>query len=461
MERNKTTCVERILSILDPDSFVEVGAYVGKKPDGSDLTGVVCGYGAVDGRLVYIFSQDPDRRLGAMDARQASKIERLYQMALTNGAPVIGIFDSAGAPVEDGAEALEAYARVMRCVTRASGVVPQIAYIAGVCAGMSATVAAMFDFAVMISEKSRYYITSPFILGGENGNAAAAAKSGVASLVAEDEKGAAANVRDLLAMIPSNNADGTETVQSKDDLNRLLDLAPDASGSYDAKALITAIADDGKFLSLQDAYGKDMIVGFASIGYYVCGIVANDPQTEKGAISPDGARKAARFLSFCDCFDIPVLTLVDSVGVLASESAERDPAASALARLAQSYATSRNAKVTVVTGKAYGAALTLMGSHAVGADTVLAVESACIGTLSPEAAVAFLWNDQITPDVSRESLETKWREENAVPAVAASCGVVDDIVPAAELRARVCAAFYMLARKSTLMIERRHPNLPL
>ena len=214
MERNKTTCVERILSVLDPESFVEIGAYVGKNADGSDLTGVVCGYGAVDGRLVYIFSQDPDRRLGAMDVRHAAKIERLYQMALSNGAPVIGIFDSAGAPVEDGAEALDAYGRVMRCVTRASGVIPQIAYVAGVCAGMSATVAAMFDFTVMINGKSRYYITSPFILGGKVGTAAAAAESGVASLLAEDEQGAAADIRKLLSMIPSNNADGTETVQT-------------------------------------------------------------------------------------------------------------------------------------------------------------------------------------------------------------------------------------------------------
>ncbi|MBO7177259.1 MAG: hypothetical protein J6W14_07765 [Clostridia bacterium] len=456
MERNKTTCVERILSVLDPESFVEIGAYVGKGADGSDLTGVVCGYGAVDGRLVYIFSQDPDRRLGAMDIRHATKIERLYQMALSNGAPVIGIFDSAGAPVEDGAEALDAYGRVMRCVTRASGVVPQIAYVAGVCAGMSATIAAMFDFTVMIDGKSRYYITSPFILGGEIGSATAAAESGVASLLAEDEKGASAQVRGLLSMIPSNNADGTETVQSRDDLNRAL-----SDDVADARKLIAAIADDGKFLSLQDAYGKEMIVGFASIGYYVCGIVANDGQIEQGAISPDGARKAARFISFCDCFDIPVLTLIDSVGVLATASAERDPAASALARLAQSYATSRNAKVTVITGKAYGAALTLMGSHAVGADTVLAVENACIGTMSPESAVAFLWNDRITPEVSRESLESKWKEEYASPQAAAGCGVVDDIVPACELRARICAAFYMLARKSTLAIDRRHPNLPL
>ena len=455
MERKQTTCVERITSILDPGSFVEIGAYVGKNPDGTDLTGVVCGYGAVAGRLVYIFSQDPDRRLGAMDALQAAKIERLYQMALSNGAPVIGIFDSAGTPVEDGAQALDAYGRVMRCVTRASGVVPQIAYVAGVCAGMSATIAALFDFTVMIPEQSRYYITSPFVLGGDTGSTEAAAASGVASLIAENEQSAAARVRDLLAMIPSNNVDGTETVQSHDDLNRLVEEGKPA------KELIAAIADDGKFLSLQDAYGKEMIVGFASIGYYVCGIIANDAEVEKGAISPDGARKAARFLSFCDCFDIPVLTLVDSIGVAATESAERDPAASALARLAQTYATSRNAKVTVVTGKAYGAALTLMGSHAVGADTVLAVESACIGTLSPESGVAFLWNDRITQDVSRESLETKWREEKAAPTLAASFGVVDDIVPAAELRARICAAFYMLARKSTLAIERRHPNLPL
>ena len=450
MERNQTAGIARITAILDPGSFAEVGAYVGKNPDGTDLTGIVCGYGSIAGRLVYVFSQDPDRKLGAMDSLQAAKIERLYQMALSNGAPVIGIFDSVGAPVEDGAQALAAYGRVMRCVTRASGVIPQIACIAGVCAGMSATIAAMFDFTVMINGKSRYYVTSPFVLEDE----VASDEIGIASLVAENDADAAEKVRALLAMIPSNNADGTETVQSMDDLNRTVALTQ-------GKDLITAIADDGRFLALQEAYGREMIIGFASIGYYVCGIIANDPTVEQGAISPDGARKAARFLSFCDCFDIPVLTLVDSIGVAKTVAAERDPAASALARLAQAYATSRNAKVTVVSGKAYGAALTLMGSHSVGADTVLAVEEACISTMSPESAVAFLWNDRITPEVSRASLEEKWRTEQAAPTVAAAQGVVDDIVPATELRARICAAFYMLARKSTLAIERRHANLPL
>lgn len=450
MERNQTAGIARITAILDPGSFAEVGAYVGKNPDGTDLTGIVCGYGSIAGRLVYVFSQDPDRKLGAMDSLQAAKIERLYQMALSNGAPVIGIFDSVGAPVEDGAQALAAYGRVMRCVTRASGVIPQIACIAGVCAGMSATIAAMFDFTVMINGKSRYYVTSPFVLEDE----VASDEIGIASLVAENDADAAEKVRALLAMIPSNNADGTETVQSMDDLNRTV-------ARTQGKDLITAIADDGRFLALQEAYGREMIIGFASIGYYVCGIIANDPTVEQGAISPDGARKAARFLSFCDCFDIPVLTLVDSIGVAKTVAAERDPAASALARLAQAYATSRNAKVTVVSGKAYGAALTLMGSHSVGADTVLAVEEACISTMSPESAVAFLWNDRITPEVSRASLEEKWRTEQAAPTVAAAQGVVDDIVPATELRARICAAFYMLARKSTLAIERRHANLPL
>lgn len=450
MERNQTAGLDRILTILDPGSFAEVGTYVGKNPDGTDLTGIVCGYGSVCGRLVYIFSQDPDRRLGAMDALQATKIERLYQMALSNGAPVIGIFDSAGAPVEDGAQALDAYGRVMRAVTGASGVIPQIAYIAGVCAGMSATVAAMFDFTVTVSGKSRYYVTSPFVLDGE----AAPDEIGLASLVADGESDAAAKIRTLLSMVPSNNNDGTETVQSTDDLNR-------AVADVRGKDLIASIADDNRFLALQESYGRDMIVGFASVGYYVCGVVANDPAVENGAISPDGARKAARFLSFCDCFDIPVLTLVDSVGVVKSAAAERDPAASALARLAQSYATSRNSKVTVVAGKAYGAALTLMGSHSVGADTVLATPDSCISTMSPEAAVAFLWNDRITPEVSRETLEEQWRVEKTAPMMAASAGVVDDIVPVAELRARICTAFYMLARKSTSAYDRRHVNLPL
>jgi len=448
MGMSTTVGAEKIVALFDAGTFVETGAYM-KRDD--ELTGVVCGYGAIGGKLVYAFAQDSDRKKGAFDALQAEKITMLYRMAMKNGAPVVGMFDSIGAVVCDGASAMSAYGKVLKAVSDASGVIPQISVISGVCAGMAATVASMFDLTVTIKDKSSLFVNAPFIVGKEVGTAEAVMANGLASLEAEDDADAASKVAKLIAMLPANNAEGVVAEDPTDDINRKVSV-----DGLLGKDLIGAIVDMADFTELGAGYATEMLTGFASFGGVTCGIVANN-----GMITVDGAKKAAKLIGFCDSFSIPVVTLVDSKGVAVDADAENAPLAAQLGKLAMAYASADTAKITVVTGKAYGAAFTLMGSKALGADMVYALPDAVISAMAPESAVAFLWNDRITETVSRADLEEEWKETVASAAAAAKDGSIDDVIDAAELRQRICAAVYMLMMKSEGTPARKHCNLPL
>ena len=454
MEKGTTVGIEKLVALFDAGTFVEIGAYM-KRADG-ELTGVVCGYGAIDGKLVYAFSQDSDRKKGAFDALQAEKIATLYSMAIKNGAPVVGMFDSAGAVICDGASAMSAYGKLLKVVSDASGVIPQIAVISGVCAGMAATVAAMFDLIVTMKEKSQLYVNAPFIVGKEIGSSEAVAQNGLASIEAENATDAAAKVAQLIALLPSNNAEGVVAEEINDDINRTVNV-----DGIVGKALIGTIADAGEFIELGTSYATEMLTGFARFGGVTCGVVANNADAEQGTLTVDGAKKAAKLISFCDSFSIPVVTLIDSIGVEVSKEAEAAPLAAQLGKLAMAYATADTAKVTVVTGKAYGAAFTLMGSKALGADMVYALEKAEISVMDPASAVAFLWNDRITEKTTRADLETEWKETCASATAAAADGSIDDVIDAGQLRQRICAAVYMLMMKNDGTPARKHCNLPL
>ena len=366
MERGTTIGSEKIVALFDAGTFVETGAYM-QRANG-EMTGVVCGYGAIDGKLVYAFSQDSDRKKGAFDALQAEKIAMLYSMAMKNGAPVVGLFDSAGAVVCDGASAMSAYGKLLKVVSDASGVIPQIAVISGVCAGMAATVAAMFDLTITVKEKSKLYVNAPFIVGKDMGTVEAVAQNGLASIEAENDADAAQKVAKLVAMLPSNNAEGVVAEEINDDINRTVNV-----DGVVGKALIETLADAGELIELGASYAPEMLTGFVRFGGVTCGVVANNAAENKGTITVEGAKKAAKLISFCDSFAIPVVTLTDSVGVEVSKDAENAPLAAQLGKLAMAYATADTAKITVVTGKAYGAAFTLMGSKALGADMVAAL----------------------------------------------------------------------------------------
>ncbi len=454
MEKSTTVGSVKIAALFDAGTFVETGAYM--KRAGGDLTGVVCGYGAIGGKLVYAFAQDSDRKKGAFDALQAEKIAMLYSMAIKNGAPIVGIFDSVGAVVGDGAGAMSAYGKLLKCVSDASGVIPQIALISGVCAGTAATVAAMFDLIVTVKDKSELFVNAPFIIGKEIGSAEYAAQNGLASVCAENENDAFAKIAKLISLLPSNNEDGVIAEEITDDINRTVRV-----DGLSGKALVDELADASDFIEIGAGYAKETVVGFASFGGVLCGVVASNASENGGVITCDGAKKAARMISLCDSFSIPVVTLVDSIGVEVSSEAEGAPLASQLGKLAMAYATADTAKITVVVGKAYGAAFTLMGSKALGADMVYALSASEISVMAPASAVAFLWNDKITPENSRAALEEKWIVENASAAAAAADGSIDDVIAPAELRQRICAAVYMLMMKNAGEPRRKHCNLPL
>lgn len=441
----------RLESIFDAGTFVELGAYT-KRPDSEkDFESVVCGYGAVEGKLAFAFIQDSGRTKGAFGERHAKKIASLYSLALKNGAPVIGVFDSAGAVVYDGAEALAAYGRLMKNISDASGVIPQIAVIDGVCGGSSAVAASMFDFVVTVKDRSEFFVNAPFVVG----KATDAARQGLAAHEAANETEAFSFVRALVAQLPANNAESA-FLETADSLNRTVAFDPE---SYETETLLATLVDDGKFTKLYGDYTDTAVLGLASFGGVVSGVIASNP-AKKGILNIETARAAAKLISFCDSFSIPVVTLVDSEGLDVSAEAENAAYASELARLAMAYTTSENAKVTVVLGKAYGAAFTLLGSKSVGADMAFALPTASISVLSPEASVAFVWNDQVG-EKTREELETEWNEKCASAAAASDAGEIDDVIEPSELRQRICAALMMLAAKAEGTPSRKHANLPL
>ncbi len=454
MEKGKTVSTARIAALFDAGTFAETGAFV-TRPDGREV-GVVSGYGAIGGKLVYAFVQDSDKNKGAFDMCQADKIAALYSMAIKNSAPVIGIFDSMGTVITDGSSAMAAWGKLLSVVSAASGVIPQYALIGGVCPGLSATVASMFDLTVSIEGKSSLYVGAPFLTGRNVGTPAYTAANGLSSVVCESEEAAYATLQNLISLLPSNNEDGVMAEPSFDDVNRRV-----AVRGLSGTALVAAIADAGSVLEIGKAYGPALATCFASFGGVACGVIASNKDEDHGILTAEAAKKAAKMLSFCDSFSIPVITLVDSEGVVIDESAESQALAAQLGKLAMAYATADTAKITVVVGHAYGAAFTLLGSKDLGADLVYALKESTVSVMAPESAVAFLWNHKITPDCPRETVEEEWIRTQAAPEAAARNGSIDDVIDAAELRQRICSGAYMLLTKSGAAPKRRHCNLPL
>lgn len=451
-EKQKTGGRAEIAALFDAGTFVEMGAYIRRKGDKETYDAVLCGYGAVEGKLTFAFVQDSDRIGGAFDEVGAAKIERLYEQAVSNGAPVVGVFDSAGAVVFDGAPALSAYGRLMKCISNASGVVPQVALVRGVCGGMAAVAASMCDVTVTCQDTAAFFVNPPAVVGKQTGDVAYAAMHGLVARVEKDMDAARATVRSLITLLPQNNRD-TSDLEATDDPGR-----PVAVDGLTGTALVTALADNAKIVTLYEGYGADVVTCLCQMGGRTVGVVASNAAVGEGAISADGARKAAHMISLCDSFSLPVVTLIDAVGVVQTADPTLAPA---LSKLATAYLTSTCAKVSCVVGKAYGAAFTLMGSRALGADLTLALPEAVISVMPPEAAVAFVWNHKIKADKPREAVEAEWREVYASPRAAAESGDIDDVIPAEQLRARLCAALYMLAGKADGTPDRKHGVMPL
>ena len=438
----------RANAFFDAGTFVEIGAHVRRPNDPAEFEGVVTGYGAVDGRLVFAFFQDNSRMKGAIDALYGKKLQQLYELAIKNGAPIVGVLDSAGAMIYDGAASMAAYGTWMKVSAKASGVIPQITVIDGICAGNATMAAAMSDFVISVKASAEVYL-SP----ATDAETTEAETRGLVALETADEDSAFRTVRTLLSLLPANNAEGTVIEECTDDMNRV-----GAWMDGDTAASLQALADNGEFFELYGSYGKGVKAGFMKLSGIVCGVLAGDASVDGGAIGAEEARKSARLVSFCDAFGIPLVNLVDSVGLGKSSAPAK---AQDLAKLASAYASADCPVVTAVVGKAYGAGFTLTGSKVLGADIVFALPSASIGAMSPASAVAFVWNDRVSPEKSRAELESEWQESYASPAEAACRGEVDDVIEPEELRARLSAAVSMLVSKAIGTPERRHSVMPL
>ena len=446
---------ELINGLFDQGTFAELGAYVKRKTtaaDGSasasEFEGVITGYGAVNGRLTFAFVQDSARMKGAFGEAHARKICSLYDMAEKASAPVIGVFDSNGAKIEEGVAAIAAYSKVMKKAADASGYIPQIAVVNGVCAGSAAAFAAMFDF-VVAKKDCAMYVTSPFLLGNKASGIAGAAKNGTVDILCEDAAEMAEKTKKLLSFLPQNAGEEAFDEEAGDDLNRLTpELAGILGEGCDMKAVIASVADNGELLEVCSDYAPEMICGFAYVGGFSCGVVANDPKIKSGAITPAAADKASGFVNLCGSYGIPVITLVDSVGIEGSIENEDASYASSLASLAYSYAQAPTPLITAIVGKAYGVAATIFGAKSIGADVVYATENASISAMAPEAAVQFLYADEIAKaeDAAKDRADRieAYKENIASPIEAAKLGEVDDIVVNEELRQRICAAVEMM-----------------
>ena len=457
IDNENTEVRAQLNQLFDYGTFVEVGAFTQRgisdfliSEKSSEFESVICGYGAIDGKLAFAFAEDASRMGGAIDERHAKKICDLYSLAIKNGAPVIGIFNSNGVDIFEGTVALAAYGRIMSAVSKASGVIPQIAFVAGKCLGTSAAIASMFDILVKNSA-AQLYVSSPTLVGCDECQSATVAYEA-------DEASAIGYIKSLIAFLPSNSSIGVQSSDiCTDNLNRMLGNL-DFGGS--AISAISMIVDNSIYTELSADNAKEVSTVFATVGGVKCGIVATSYSENEGRITAAGARKISRFVNLCDSFSIPLVTLCDSRG-LAIDKDNEELFAPELARLAMAYASSSCVKVTVIMGHAIGASFVLLGSRSLGADLVYALDNSEIGALCAESAVAFAWEKFIDEDTTREELINTWKTTVSSPAYAAASGEIDDIISTNELRARICSALLMLSQKGCAANIAKSRVLPL
>ncbi len=485
--KGKLTARERIEKLLDPGSFVELQPFVihRSKYFGMDKVkylgdGVITGFGTINGRKVYVFSQDFTVMGGSLGEMHAKKIEALIDLALKTGAPLIGLYDSGGARIQEGVAALDGFGRIFKMNVKASGIIPQISLILGPCAGGASYSPALTDFIIMVKKISYMFITGPQVVKAVTGEEVTfeelggaevhASRSGVAHFITETEEEAFEIVRELLSYIPSNNMEEPPYVETGDSVERendeLNNIVPtDPSEPYDVRDVIFRIVDDGKFLEVHKDYAPNIVIGFGRFGGYSTCIVANQPKYLAGVLDIDASAKAARFVRFCDSFNIPILMLVDVPGYMPGIDQEHGGIIKHGAKLVYAYAEATVPKVTVVLRKAYGGAYIAMGSKSLGADIVLAWPTAEIAVMGPEGAVKIIFKKELEASENPEELFKKrlreYRSVFANPYRAAELGLIDDVIEPRRTRPMVIKAFEALRNKREIKLPRKHGNIPL
>ncbi|MDX1501167.1 MAG: acyl-CoA carboxylase subunit beta [Thermoanaerobaculia bacterium] len=487
-DAGKLTARERIELLLDTDSFVEIDPLVSHRCRDFGMEartvpgdGVVCGYGTIDDRLVYLFAQDFTVFGGSLSETNARKICKVMDLALENGAPVLGLNDSGGARIQEGVASLGGYADIFLRNTLASGVVPQISAIMGPCAGGAVYSPAITDFIFMVEGTSYMFVTGPEVirtvtheevskeeLGGASTHAA---RSGVAHFTVANDAACLLAIRELLSFLPSNNLEDPPEGSSDDPPGRMEEslerLVPhDPNKPYDIKRLIEAVVDDGRFFEVQSEYAKNLVVGFARFGNRSVGVVANQPAFLAGVLDIDASLKGARFVRFCDAFNLPLVTFEDVPGFLPGTQQEFGGIIKHGAKLLYAYAEATVPKITVITRKAYGGAYCVMASKHLRTDVNLAFPTAEIAVMGPEGAVNVLYRRELEAAGEgaaelRSRLVAEYREKFSNPFIAAERGFVDAVIHPRETRPRVISALRQLRSKRQSVPPRKHGNLPL
>lgn len=487
--KGKKTARERIEMLVDSDSFTEIDEFArhhatnfGMEKNRPYGDGVVIGTATVDGRPIALYSQDFTVFGGSLGEVHADKIVKIADFALKSGIPLIGINDSGGARIQEGVASLNGYGKIFRLNTRSSGVIPQISLILGPCAGGSAYSPALTDFTVMVKETSNMFITGPDVIKtvtGEDvgmeelgGALTHNTKSGNAHYMADSEADAIDYVKALLSYLPSNNMDGspvlppTQTLDKKASDTALNELIPDSPNQpYDMKKLIQAIVDEAEFLEVHSLYAPNIVVGFARIEGQSIGIIANQPSQLAGTLDINSSEKAARFLRFCDAFNIPILTLVDVPGFMPGIEQEWNGIIRRGAKLLYAYAEASVPLVTLITRKAYGGAFIVMGSKYLGSDINFAWPTAEIAVMGAQGAVNILYRKELTGsddvEAKRAELITDYTEKFSNPYLAAERGTIDSVIEPEDSRQYITKAFRTLKTKRDILPARKHGNIPL
>ncbi|MBW6537204.1 MAG: acyl-CoA carboxylase subunit beta [Mariniphaga sp.] len=478
----KKTARERVIQLLDPGTFNEIDKLVTHRNYDFGMQekkflgdGVVAGYGKISGKLVYVFAQDFTVFGGSLSRANADKIVKIQNMALQNGAPVIGLNDSGGARIQEGVESLAGYADIFYNNVISSGVIPQISAILGACAGGAVYSPALTDFIFMVNEKSHMFVTGPDViktvthedvtkeeLGGAHTHSS---KSGVAHFTGDDEEQTLMMIRELVSFLPSNNMEDPPVKSTIDPADRidekLQDLVPaDPNRPYDMHEIIQSVIDNKHFLEVQPNYAKNIICGFARFGGQPVGIVANQPAHLAGVLDINSSAKAARFVRFCDAFNIPLVTFVDVPGFLPGTAQEFGGIIKHGAKLLYAFSEATVAKITLITRKAYGGAYDVMSSKHIGADVNFAYPTAEIAVMGPEGAINILYRNKYN-DEERLKAVDEYREKFANPYKAASLGYIDEIIHPKETRKKIIGALEMTRNKRKTNPPKKHGNIPL
>ncbi|PIE32298.1 MAG: methylmalonyl-CoA carboxyltransferase [Ilumatobacter coccineus] len=484
--KGKMLARERIEYFLDDGSFHELDLLARHRAHDAGLDerpytdGVITGWGTVEGRKVFVFSQDFTVFGGALGEVFAEKIHKVMDLAATTGAPLIGLNDGAGARIQEGVVSLASYGGIFRRNVAASGVIPQISVVLGPCAGGAVYSPAMTDFIFMVRETSHMFITGPDVVKtvtGEDvtleelgGAMSHATKSGVATFVADDEKAVLDEVRFLLSFLPANNLEHPPVEPVTDDPDRdcadLVDVLPDGPNlPYDMHSVITSVVDDGEFLEYFAHWAPSIVCGFARVDGHPIGVVGNQPMVLAGVLDIESAEKAARFVRTCDAFNIPILTFVDVPGFLPGVDQEYGGIIRHGAKLLYAYCEATVPRIAITTRKAYGGAYVVMDSKSIGCDLSLAWPSAELAVMGPQGAVEIVYRRELQqsadPAARRAELVAEYTEKYANPYIAAERGIVDDVIDPIDTRRKVVAGFEMLRSKREDLPQRKHGNVPL